>query len=113
VAGPAALLVAKLHKISDRHGSGRQSDKDALDVLRLLRGTESDDLAERYRKLLADARSSEAAMAGRSMLETQFAARSGIGLEMAVRSAGPLADAAELAAGCQALAEDLLTSLER
>jgi hypothetical protein len=32
VAGPAALLVAKLHKIGDRHGTGRQSDKDALEV---------------------------------------------------------------------------------
>lgn len=47
VAGPAALLVAKVHKISERHGTGRQSDKDALDVLRLLRGTETDDLATR------------------------------------------------------------------
>ena len=64
VAGPAALLVAKLHKISERHGTDRQSDKDALDVLRLLRGTETDDLAARYAKLLADRRSAEAARAG-------------------------------------------------
>lgn len=34
VAGPSALLVAKAHKIDERHGTGRQSDKDALDVLR-------------------------------------------------------------------------------
>jgi hypothetical protein len=109
---PSSLLVAKLHKISDRQGSGRQSDKDALDVLRLLRGTESDDLADRYRKLLADARSAHASIAARSLLETQFAARGGIGIEIAVRSAGLLADAAEIAAACQALAEDLLTSLK-
>jgi hypothetical protein len=37
VAGPAALLVAKVHKLDDRKDSDRQSDKDALDVLRLLR----------------------------------------------------------------------------
>lgn len=37
VAGPAALLVSKLHKISERQESSRQNDKDALDVLRLLR----------------------------------------------------------------------------
>lgn len=39
VAGPATLLVSKLHKISDRAGSQRATDKDAYDVLRLLRGT--------------------------------------------------------------------------
>lgn len=39
VAGPAALLVAKLHKITDRVNSGREDrldDKDASDVLRLM-----------------------------------------------------------------------------
>ena len=38
VAGPAALLVAKLHKISDRKGVvGRLQNKDGLDILRILR----------------------------------------------------------------------------
>lgn len=55
VAGPAALLVAKVHKIAERHGTLRESDKDALDVLRLLRGTETPDLAARCRRLLEDA----------------------------------------------------------
>jgi hypothetical protein len=41
VAGPAALLVSKLHKIADRAGSPRAKDKDAYDVLRLLRGNSS------------------------------------------------------------------------
>jgi hypothetical protein len=37
VAGPAALLVAKLHKIAERVDTpGRREDKDALDILRLL-----------------------------------------------------------------------------
>lgn len=88
VAGPAALLVAKVHKIHDRQGTGRLSDKDALDVLRLLRGTETDDLAARYRKMMGDPRSAEAAQAGLGLLEAQFAASTGIGVEMAVRSAG-------------------------
>ena len=34
VAGPGALLVAKLFKISERKGTERSNDKDALDVLR-------------------------------------------------------------------------------
>ncbi|MCC6994739.1 MAG: hypothetical protein IT370_09035 [Deltaproteobacteria bacterium] len=111
VAGPAALLVAKVHKISDRSGSDRQSDKDALDVLRILRGTTTEGLAARYLKLLADARSAEAARIGRTFLEAQFSTRDGVGVEMAVRSAGLLANPDEIAASCQALAGDLLAAL--
>jgi hypothetical protein len=112
VAGPAALLVAKVHKISERQGTDRQSDKDALDVLRLLRGTETDDLAARYATLLADKRSEEAAKAARSLVEAQFAKRTGVGVEMAIRSVGALADAEEIAASCMALAGDLLAALK-
>jgi hypothetical protein len=37
VAGPSALLVAKVHKIAGRAGNeDRARDKDAVDVLRLL-----------------------------------------------------------------------------
>ena len=36
VADPAGLLIAKLFKIRDRTGSSRESDKDALDIFRLL-----------------------------------------------------------------------------
>lgn len=112
VAGPAALVIAKIHKISERHGTDRQSDKDALDVLRLLRGVETNELAERWQKLLADERSEVAARTGRVLLEEQFSRPSGMGVEMAIRSAGALADAAEIAASCQALATDLLAALE-
>lgn len=111
IAGPAALLVAKLYKISERLDTGRQSDKDALDVLRLLRGTETHDLAQRYEQLLSDPRSIGAATVGRGLLEAQFASRAGIGIEMAIRSAGVLANADEIAASCEALAGDLLMAL--
>lgn len=111
VAGVAALLVAKVHKISERVGSPRQSDKDALDVLRLLRGTETDELADRYRKLLADARSSEAATSALGLVREQFARRGGVGIEMAVRSVGALADEDEIVASCEVLANDLLDAL--
>jgi len=112
VAGPAALLVAKAHKINERQGTDRKSDKDALDVLRLLRGTETDDLAARYRKLLADSRAAEAARTARTLFDTQFGTRNGVGIEMAIRSAGPLADADQIAASCLALTGDLLAALE-
>jgi hypothetical protein len=112
VAGPAALLVAKAHKINERKDTDRQSDKDALDVLRLLRGTETGDLAARYARLLADKRSEEAAKTGRDLIDALFAKRAGVGVEMAIRSAGALADADEIAASCEALAGDLLAALK-
>lgn len=113
VAGPAALLVAKVHKISERSGSPRQKDKDALDVLRLLRGVDTADLATRYRRLLADGRSSETAASAQALFKQQFAGPRGEGVAMAVRSVGVLADGAEIAASCQALANDLLDALGR
>lgn len=42
VAGPTALIVAKLHKLHDRAGDARRlADKDAGDVYRLLQTTET------------------------------------------------------------------------
>ena len=102
-----------MHKISERRDTPRQSDKDALDVLRILRGTTTEDLGARYRRLLIDARSSEAATMGLDLLRDQFARRAGVGVEMAIRSAGPLASADELAASCELLSSDLLDLLRR
>jgi hypothetical protein len=110
VAGPAALLVAKVHKIDDRRLDGRHSDKDALDVFRLLH-TETVDLAERYKLLLDDTRSTEAAKFGRALLEKQFATRNAPGVEMAIRSAGVLADENMIAQACVTLTNDLLAAL--
>lgn len=111
VAGPAALLVAKVHKIDDRRDSDRQSDKDALDVLRLLRGTETEDLASRYARLLGDKRSQDAARRGRELLKAQFARGQNVGVQMAIRSAGVLGDADEIAVLFEALVGDLLAAL--
>jgi hypothetical protein len=106
-----ALLIAKTYKINERKGTDRQSDKDALDVLRLLQGTQTEELATRFVTLLSDKRSESAATTGRDLLEAQFAKRNGVGVEMAIRSAGALGDADELAASCEALVGDLLSAL--
>lgn len=59
VAGPAALLTAKVIKISERlHQSDKQPDrlkeKDALDVFRLLQAVETEDLVAGIRTHLED-----------------------------------------------------------
>lgn len=111
VAGPAALLVAKLHKIQERTGTRRESDKDALDVLRLLRGTSTEELAGRYTRLRADSRSANVAEEAVNMLRRLFAERRGIGVAMTLRATERLADPQEIAASCVALAGDLLREL--
>ncbi|RLB59339.1 MAG: hypothetical protein DRI34_02190 [Deltaproteobacteria bacterium] len=111
VAGPAALLVAKLLKIRDRRETTRHSDKDALDVARLLRGVETADLAERMRHLRADARSATVTREALDLLEALFGRRAAEGIEMAIRSAGGMVDADELAVSCELLARDLLDAL--
>ncbi len=113
VAGPAALLVAKLIKIDDRIGTERYSDKDALDVIRLLRGTDTDQLADRMNRLLGDARCVEVTTRALAVLERDFAKRDRPGVEMAIRSAGDLIDADELAMSCEILSGDLLAVLDR
>ena len=107
VAGPAGLLVAKLHKIAERTGSPRQKDKDALDVLRLLR-LDTSELNDRLGKLLADERSRTATDGALQSLATLFGRRTAEGSQMAARAVAGLADAAEIALSCEVLANDLL-----
>jgi beta-lactamase class A len=57
VAGPAALLVAKAHKLHDRvedDRSHRIKDKDASDIVRLMQTTSPAMLAVVFEKLLSD-----------------------------------------------------------
>lgn len=111
IAGPAALLTSKLHKIADRVTTNRLSDKDALDVLRLLRGTTTEDLTRRYQSILGDPNSRSVAERGLEMLKSQFVDRNAIGHSMIARAVGALADHAELAASARALSEDLIAAL--
>ena len=111
VAGSAALLVAKVHKIQDRTGTTRSTDKDALDVLRLLRGRTSGELAGRLRLLLADDTARPVTVEALDLLRSQFVNRAGEGIEMAVRAVGVLGDPAEIAASREVLAGDLLVEV--
>jgi hypothetical protein len=111
VAGPAALLVSKAKKIADRVGTRRLKDKDALDVLRLLRGTTTADVAARYQQLLDDGVSEALAREALSLLKTQFAERRAVGVDMAVRATAALVDEEQVRASCTILANDLLDAL--
>jgi hypothetical protein len=112
VAGPAALLVAKIHKIMDRERDfDRRSDKDALDVYRLLRAIPTEELARRFRKLLEDPRSRQAAETAHVQLPQLFGRINAPGAQMTVRAAHPLESGDVLAASVAALTQDLMAAL--
>lgn len=111
VAGPAALLVAKLHKLGERLGTKRMEDKDALDVLRLLRGTETGWMAGRLLDLCSDPVAGPAAEVALRHLEAVFVQRGAIGPEMAARAAAHAEPAAVIRASTEVLTAQLLAEV--
>jgi hypothetical protein len=86
VAGPAALLVAKAHKIHDRVEGGRMhriKDKDASDVVRLMQTTVPYTLAPVFEKLLADPIAGTPTRDGLDYLRQLFGRRGRSGVTMA------------------------------
>lgn len=95
VAGEAALLVAKLHKLGDRLDEPRRLEaKDAGDVYRLFDSLPSDTMVERIRLLLNDDRSAEVATAALRYGDTLFDSPTSTGVTLgveALRAAMPAA----------------------
>jgi hypothetical protein len=89
VAGMAALLIAKAHKIRDRVESRRESrisDKDAADVVRIMQNTDPLEIATRMSTLLVDPVASDSTHDAVSHLENLFGRRGQAGIEMAQRA---------------------------
>lgn len=113
VAGPGALLVAKVHKIAERvEAKDRVSDKDALDILRLLRAVDTDDLAARVRSLLGDTLARPVTHEALSLIPALLGNPQSAGVRMAVRAAGTGEDAVTIEGSLIALVGDLTSSLE-
>ena len=114
VAGVAALMVSKLHKIAERRvAPNRLQDKDGLDTLRLLRFAETDRLATTLKKLAAHPVAGEVTQQARGFLEALFGDRASIGTQMAVRASVGLEDEAAIALSCEVLARRLLEVWKR
>lgn len=89
VAGIAALIVAKSHKLGDRpegHRDDRLADKDASDVLRLLQTSDATSIAETLRALMEHPSAGPATKTGLERFRTIFGGRAGAGIEMAARA---------------------------
>lgn len=89
VAGFAALLVAKAHKLHDRATSGkpgRQSDKDAADVLRIMQTSSPTDVGLSLAALSGHAVAGPASSSAVRILEELFGHRGRPGVSMAARA---------------------------
>jgi hypothetical protein len=112
VAGPAALLVSKLHKLAERIAEpSRINDKDALDVLRLLRGIPIEVVARRLSSLRQDPRSAKVTGEALQHLERLFASPGALGSGFASRAAAGLEPEDTIRASCAVLTEELLSAL--
>jgi predicted nucleotidyltransferase len=112
VAGPAALLVAKLHKLADRQESEtRLHDKDAHDIYRLLQAVSTAELGTRLQTLLHDSRSQAVTDEAITMLRNLFGTPVAAGSQMAARAVELSGDPMTVAAACAALTDDLLECL--
>ncbi len=111
VAGPGALLVAKLFKISERKGTTRANDKDALDVLRILQAIETERLAASFDRMRRDERSAATANRATKLLDVLFGSRGGAGSTMAARATQPVMNEDQVRLSCEFLASALLGDL--
>lgn len=113
VAGPAALLVAKIHKIVERLQTPiRSNDKDAHDSYRILRSVETSELRNRFLSLLNDELSQQSTMESLVYLREHFAAGpESAGSMMAGRAEAGLGDPSQVSLSVAFLAEDLINAL--
>lgn len=111
VAGPAALLVAKLHKIAERRKTPtRLLDKDAHDIYRLLVAISTEQLAEVLIRLLSDDLAGDVTTQAMAHLQQLFAdGPHTLGAQMIARAEEGVGDPAVAARSSAVLSADLLT----
>ncbi|WP_280187105.1 MULTISPECIES: hypothetical protein [Nocardia] len=113
VASPAALIVAKSHKITERLDDlHRLNDKDAHDIYRLFAAVPTEDLREGFLALLADELSREVTSNALDQLAEHFAGSEAIGSVMAGRAEEGVGDPETTAAAVAFLVADLLEALD-
>ena len=116
IAGPAALMIAKLHKLAEREhdpNPGRINNKDAHDIYRLLQAITTVDLTTSINRLLQHDLS--AAVTGQAVdhLRLMFAdSPAAAGSAMAGEAERGLGDPEGTALAVTLLAQDLLAAID-
>ena len=114
VAGPSALLVAKLHKIADRtEQPRRQRPRDAHDVFRLLREVEVEAFADGFAAMKAADVSHGVALEAIGHLRALFGEPDRHGAQQAALAVtGLVEDPQAVALRCAVLAAEVLSAIE-
>ncbi len=111
VAGPAALLVAKIHKMAERIDDAARSmtlHKDAFDVYRLLRSVAAAEIAAEMRLLLENEISVEVTAEALTLFREFFGEAAAAGTQQVALHVEGLEDTDYIAASSVALSQDLL-----
>ncbi len=116
MAGTAALLVAKAHKIGERASAtpDRLVDKDAHDLYRILVATDTEVLASDIARLLGEELSRDPTIAALDFVRELFApGPEALGSQMAGRTEEGVGEPVTVALQASILAADLLAALGR
>lgn len=113
VAGPAALLVAKAHKVAERiHNPKRWDMKDAHDIYRLLKAIDTDVLVASLTALIEDPIAGQVSKAAIESIHELFAAgENALGAQSAGQAEEFVGDPAQVALAVSLLAQDLIAAL--
>lgn len=114
VAGPAALLVAKVHKVAERiHNPKRWDLKDAHDIYRLLKAIDTDILSASLAALIADSVAGTATRRAIESIRELFAAgEDAPGAHAAGQAEEFVGNPPQVALATSLLAQDLIGALE-
>lgn len=116
VAGPAALIVAKVHKLRDRLAQGnadRIADKDAADVYRLMLTVPVSEVLVRLSPMLADETAGPVCRDAVDLMAQLFGARGAEGVRMATDALRVAVPADRVADVCTGFAHQVKEVLER
>ena len=111
VAGPAALLVAKMHKLADRidaDDNRRINSKDVFDVFRLLQAVDAVALVEEINLLADDLTSAEVTTEAMTRFRELFGTPSSAGTELVAQHVVGIEDRDVIVASSVALSEELI-----
>ena len=114
VAGPAALLVAKVHKLLDRVNAGdnhRINSKDAFDIFRLLQAIETVDLINEINILAGAEVSAEAAAEAVVGFRELFGTATGTGTMLVVEHITGIENRDVIIASSVALGQELIEAM--
>ena len=108
VAGPAALLIAKAHKLGERlETPHRLKAKDAGDIYRIVEATTTTDITSALTRMAEDDRSVAATQVGLLYIRALFATPRSPGIQLAVQALGQVVEANTVTTILTRFAQDL------